>query len=67
MRNASLVKARNREGLTQAQVAKLAHISEVAYQRYEQGRRVPNARILFRIADALNITDVDELRQLFGQ
>lgn len=61
--NAKLRAVRESLGFTQAAVAKLAQISEVAYQRYEYEMREPNVRTAIRIADALNIVD---LRQLFA-
>lgn len=52
-------------GLTQAQIAKEAGISERCYQRYEanQKQRMPDIRTAIRIADALGIQDV---RSLWG-
>lgn len=51
---------RERSGKTQAQVAKVAGVSEVAYQRYEYGCREPGVRTAIRIARALGTT-VEEL------
>jgi len=48
--------AREMSGKTQAQVAKEAGITEVAYQRYEYDTRQPSARTAIRIARALNTT-----------
>ncbi len=45
--------------LTQEQVAKKANISVRAYQQYEAGKRVPNARTAKLIASALNSTVED--------
>ena len=54
--------ARERSGKTQAQVAKEAKVSEVAYQLYEYDKREPGVRTAIRIARALNSTVED----LFG-
>lgn len=54
--------AREREGLTQAQVAAKAEIAERAYQNYEYDKREPSARTAIRIARALNST----VEVLFG-
>ena len=48
--------AREASGKTQRQVADESGITEVAYQRYEYGERVPNAIIITRIAKVLNTT-----------
>ena len=56
--------ARERSGKTQAQVAREARISEVAYQQYEYDKREPRVRTAIRIADALDVAD---LRELFGE
>lgn len=55
---------RRNAGLTQKQMADALGIHTTVYARYEQGQRVPNARMLFRIADVLGITDLCELRSL---
>lgn len=54
--------AREQSGKTQAQVAKEAQISEVAYQLYEYGKREPGVRTAIRIARTLNST----VEALFG-
>lgn len=54
--------AREQSGKTQAQVAKEAGITEVAYQRYEYDKREPGVRTAIRIARALNST----VEALFG-
>lgn len=51
--------ARERSGKTQAQVAKEAKISEVAYQLYEYDKREPGVRTAIRIAQALHTTVED--------
>ena len=54
--------ARERSGKTQAQVAKEAGITEVAYQRYEYDKREPRVRTAIRIARAVDST----VESLFG-
>lgn len=54
--------AREQSGKTQAQVAKEAKVSEVAYQLYEYDKREPGVRTAIRIARALNAT----VEELFG-
>ena len=54
--------AREQSGKTQAQVAKETGISELAYQRYEYGKRTPCATTAIRIARALGST----VEALFG-
>ena len=54
--------AREQSGKTQAQVAKEAGISEVAYQRYEYDKREPSVRTAIRIARALG----SSVEALFG-
>ena len=54
--------AREQSGKTQAQVAKDAGVSELAYQRYEYGKRIPSATAAIRIARALGNT----VEELFG-
>ena len=51
-------------GLTQAQIAKEAGISERCYQRYEanQKQRMPDIRTAIRIADALGV----DVKALWG-
>ena len=55
-----LVKAREKEGLTQVQVADKAQISERYYQQLEAGASKPTVDIAILIAKALNST-VEEL------
>lgn len=54
--------AREQSGKTQAQVAKEAKVSEVAYQLYEYDKREPGVRTAIRIAKALDRT----VEELFG-
>ena len=60
MRNIKLIEARKKTGLTQVEVAKIAGITVVCYQRYEAGERIPRADIAILIAEALN-SRVEEL------
>ena len=53
---------REQSGKTQAQVAKEANISEVAYQMYEYDKREPRVRTAIRIAKALG----SSVENLFG-
>ena len=47
---------RQQAGLSQKELADKAGISGLAYQRYEYGDRVPDARTAIRIAKALDTT-----------
>lgn len=47
--------AREKNGLTQKQVAETVGIAESAYQRYEHGR-IPTAKTAVKIARALRTT-----------
>lgn len=58
--NERLKNARMKAEKTQAQMAKDAGISEVAYQLYEYGKREPGVKTALRIADALGTT-VEEI------
>ena len=51
-----LVKCRKEAGLTQAQIAIYADITEKAYQNYEAMRREPKLEILVRVADTLGVS-----------
>ena len=51
---------RQKQGLTQVQVAKKANITTRQYQRYEAGERIPKADTAKLIAKTLNST-VEEL------
>lgn len=48
-------------GLTQAEVAKLAHLSPMTISHYESGRRRPSIRNLLLICEALRCTPNDLL------
>lgn len=60
--NIKLRAARESFGMTQAQVAQKAAITERAYQNYEYNKREPNVQTALRIAKALGSTVED----LFG-
>lgn len=62
MKNTKLRKAREKRGLTQAQVAKLVGTTERAYQYYEAGEREPTAKTAILIARAVGST----VEKLFG-
>lgn len=47
---------RQQANLSQKEIAEKVGISELAYQRYEYGTRVPEARTAIRIAQALGTT-----------
>ena len=66
MKNVRLQAARESAGLTQKQVATEAGITEQAYQKYEYGKRRPNAEISILIADAIGITDFEQFKKIFG-
>ena len=51
-----LVRCRKEAGLTQAQIAIYADITEKAYQNYEAMRREPRLEILIRIADIFGVS-----------
>jgi transcriptional regulator with XRE-family HTH domain len=51
-----LRQCRKDAGLTQAQLAIYADITEKAYQHYEALRRKPKLEILVRIADTLDVS-----------
>ena len=52
----TLKERREQLNLTQKDVAKAVGIAESAYQRYERGVRIPNARTAIKVARALNTT-----------
>ena len=63
MKNIRLKEAREKKALTQVEVAQRAGITEVCYQRYEAGSRIPRADVAIRIARAVDGTVED----LFGE
>lgn len=62
MKNIELVKKRKSMGLTQVQVAKQAGVTEVCYQCYEAGKRLPRVDVAIRIARAVD----GSVEDLFG-
>lgn len=58
--NTKLKTTRQKQGLTQIQVAEKANITTRQYQRYENGERMPKANTAKLIAKTLNST-VEEL------
>lgn len=65
MRNENLIKARNKTGLTQVEVAKKAKITDRVYQAYEAGRK-PKSDVAIRIADALGVKSYEDFKKLFS-
>lgn len=49
-----LKEARKRKGYTQKELAHAVNVGEMTIYQYESGRRVPNARMLKQIAQALD-------------
>lgn len=64
--NTELKIARQGACLTQAQIAKKAHVTERAYQNYEYGKREPDVRTAIQIADSLGVTEFESFKRLFG-
>ncbi len=70
-----IVEARNRKGLSQAQVAGESGVTPAAVSQIESGRRVPTIPVLHRIATVLGVsidyltgqTDKPELEDLLQQ
>lgn len=60
MKNIKLKNTREQKGLTQAQVARAAGVSCVAYQNYEANRKTPNVKTALAIAEVLE-SSVEEL------
>lgn len=58
--NMKLREAREGSGMTQAQVAKKANVTERTYQYYESGKKEPGVRTAIRIAKTLGTT-VEEI------
>ena len=62
MTNNNLKLYRQKQGLTQAQLAKIANIGERHYQRIEHGETLPNVMIAQRLAKAFGTeTTTNEL------
>lgn len=55
-----LKEARKRKGYTQEELAYCLNVTPMTIYRYESGRRIPNARVLKQIAQALdcNVDDI---------
>lgn len=51
-----LKKLREKNGLTQQEVADRLNIGQVSYARYENGTRMPNTEMLARLAQLYNVT-----------
>lgn len=49
-----LKEARKRKGYTQEELAHAVNVESMTIYQYESGRRVPNARMLKQIAQALD-------------
>ena len=49
-----LKEARKRKGYTQEELANAVNVGAMTIYQYESGRRVPNARMLKQIAQALD-------------
>lgn len=56
MKPENLKNLRQQKGLTQNELARVAGITENAYQNYEHRKRIPNAVTANRIARALGTT-----------
>ena len=54
--SASLKRFRERYNLNQRQVASAIKIPYQSYQTYEYGKSVPSAEVIFKIADAYNVS-----------
>ena len=53
---ARIKKEREKKGVRQAELAELSHTSPGALSLIEQGKRIPGADIVARLADALGVT-----------
>ena len=60
MKNIVLKSIREKQKLTQKQVATAIGLSEISYQRIEYGKQTPSLSTAFKLADVLNST-VEEL------
>lgn len=58
---ARLKKARQAKGLTQAEVAKRADISETHYAQVERAEKNPSTTVFARIIDAIGVSSKDIL------
>lgn len=66
MKNTKLKERRERCGLTQMKIAQRVGITEVGYQNYEAGERIPRTDIAIQIADELKVKTYKEFKLLFG-
>lgn len=60
LKNIVLKSIREKQKLTQKQVATAIGLSEISYQRIEYGKQTPSLSTAFKLADVLNST-VEEL------
>ena len=58
---ANIRKARQASGLTQAEVAKKAEVSENHYAQIERGEKNPTLSTFIRIIDAIGVSSTDIL------
>lgn len=66
MKNTKLKEAREKVNLTQVKVAERVGITEVSYQNYEAGERIPRADIAIAISEVLKIKSFRQFKSLFG-
>ena len=66
MKNTVLKDKREKRGLTQVQIAEKASISEVSYQRIEQGFPAPGVQTASLIADTLRVKFYKQFKALWG-
>lgn len=66
MKNEKLIEQREKNGLTQSEVAHRARVSDRAYQNYESGERVPKADVAIRIANVLGVKSFKLFKEIFG-
>ena len=55
MSNQTLLDARNKKGLSQLEVARIAGIAQPTYANSERGRRSPSVGVAKRLGEALGI------------
>ncbi len=66
MKNTELKEAREKANLTQVKVAERVRITEVSYQNYEAGERIPRADVAIVIADTLGVKSYKTFKRLFS-
>lgn len=66
MKNTKLKETREKVNLTQVKVAEQVGITEVSYQNYEAGERIPRADVAIAIAEVLKIKSFKQFKALFG-